>query len=433
MPDPLRPFEPTATHPWDRRAAAHLLRRAGFAPDESSIRRAVEEGVDATIERLLSDEPDCAAHRELDDLGKALAVRNDIDRLRGWWLLRMCRTERPLRARMALLWHDHFATSNTKVASAALMLQQLRTLERHALAPFEQMLLAVARDPAMIVWLDGNLNIKGRPNENFARELFELFSLGEGNYTEDDIREAARAFTGWHQRRGRHRFVPGNHDDGGKTVLGTTGRLNGDDVVRIALRQPACGRFLADRLLREFVTPAPDPELRTALAATLRRGDYDLAATLRVLLRSAAFHDPRHYRARIKSPVEFAVGIVRSLGVRAAADELSSATSQMGQRLFEPPSVEGWKGHRAWLNSATMLVRMNAATTAVEPQRFDPDALLAEHAASEDPAGFFGNLLLDGVVPAALRAELDGIGGAGADRTRRQVRLLLTAPEYQLC
>lgn len=430
----LKPYQPSAARPWNWAAAAHLLRRAGFAPRAAEVRDALRDGPAATMERLIGETGDTPEHDELDELGAKLAVRDNLDALRGWWLLRMCRTKRPLRARLAVFWHNHFATSNVKVKSAAMMLQQLRTFERQALGKFENLLLDVSRDPAMIVWLDGEQNVKGRPNENYARELFELFALGVGNYSEKDIREAARAFTGWHQNAGQYRFIRTAHDFGPKTVFGQTGDFDGADVVRLTLQRPACAKFMAAKLLREFLCPEPPAELLDMLAARLRETDFDLGATLKTLLNSEAMFDPRFYRARIKSPIEFAVGIVRSLEMQVPANALADAVSQMGQRLFEPPSVKGWDGHRGWLNSATMLVRLNAAARATDEGGFQPSKLRSRYDLNDSDAllRFCGELTLDGNVPGVLRERLEQLKGEADDVLRSALRLLLGSPEYQM-
>lgn len=434
--DLLKPYVPSSRRPWDRAAAAHLLRRAGFAPCEREVRAALADGLGATVDRLVDGRADSARHDELNSLGEALAARGEqVEPLRGWWLQRMCHTARPLHARMAVFWHNHFATSNTKVASPPMMLQQLRAFERFGMGRFEELLLAISRDPAMIVWLDGVQNVKGRPNENYARELFELFALGVGHYTEADIREAARAFTGWHQRGGQYYFAAMDHDGGPKKLFGTTGPLDGGDIVRLTLKQPACARFLAGKLLREFVSPDPPDELVETVAIRLRACDYDLGETLRALLGSEAFFDPRWYRARIKSPVEYAVGLVRSLEMKAPANFLADAVGQMGQRLFEPPSVKGWDGHRAWINSATMLIRLNSAVAATQgPAQADVSALATAYGLDEPKAvEFCEQLTLDGRVPRDLHARVEELSGGVEARMRQALRLLLGSPEYQMC
>ncbi len=405
--------------------AASLLRRTGFCPSEREIREAVEAGFSETLEALFTRR-DCRAHDELDELGAALALREDIAALRGWWLRRMALTKRPLAARLAVFWHNHFATSHVKVRSAPMMLQQLRTIERHAFGLFEEMLIAMSRDPAMIVWLDNVDNVKGRPNENYAREVFELFSLGLGAYSENDIREAARAFTGWSQRNGRYRFVTAEHDFGPKEVLGARGVFDGDDIVRLAIAQPACGRFLATKLLREFVCPDPSETLVEAVAGRLRETKFDMQATLRTLFASEAFFDPELAAARIKSPVEFVMGVTRSLEIDAPANALADATSEMGQRLFEPPSVKGWDGHRRWLNSATMLVRLNGVSQALRSDRFSATRLRGQYELASAAA-------VDAYCE-RVTANQRAVGEAPADldqRLRDGLRVRMSAPEYQ--
>lgn len=423
----LDPFRPSAGEPWNRLRASHLLRRAGFAAGEEDVEQALSEGLEATLECLLDDGADSAPHDELDVMGERIAARNDIALLRAWWVRRMCLTARPLRARMAVFWHDHFATSNVKVQSAPLMLRQLRTFEHDGLDGFETLLLGMSRDPAMIIWLDGNDNSKGRPNENYARELFELFSLGVGNYTERDIKEAARAFTGWHEQHGRFRFVPRAHDDGEKRVFDTTGPLDGDDVVQAAVSHPACASFIAGKLLREFLCPDPPAELVAETANRLRETKFDIRTTLRTLLVSRAMFDPRWYRARIKSPVEFAVGMVRSLNIDVPGRDLADTIVQMGQRLFEPPSVKGWNGHRAWLNSTTMLVRLNAAIAASREA-----AAAIAGGSGDNVVNACAELTLDGEIPDPLKDRLDCISGDKKHRANLALEMLLTAPEYQL-
>jgi uncharacterized protein (DUF1800 family) len=261
-----------------------------------------------------------------------------------------------------------------------------------------------------------------------------LFTLGLGAYDEHDVREAARAFTGWRVRRGRTEFVARRHDDGDKAVCGRTGLRDGDDVIEAALAQPAAARFLADKLVREFVSGHPDDALVAALAAHLRATDFDIASALRTLLASRAMHDPRRARSRIKSPVEFVIGLARLLAADATGPELADATARLGQRLFEPPSVEGWKGGRAWLDSTTMLMRLHAVDTALASERFDAAQFVAEVDGDDRDAllAAIGALTLDGAVPAALAAPLAALGGAPADVVRDALRLLLSAPEYQL-
>lgn len=425
--------------PWERLQAAHLLRRAGFSPAPGEVDAALRDGLDATVERLLTAADESAAYREFDQQGEAIAARGGIQRLAAWWMARLRDTHNPLAARLALMWHNHFATSNDKVDSPSIMLQQLRTIEQHALGSFGELLLAMSRDPAMIIWLDGDQNRRGRPNENYARELFELFGLGVGAYTEQDIREAARAFSGWHQRGGRFVFREVEHDRGAKTIFGQTGRFGGQDVVELVLKHEACARWIARRLLGAIVEPDPSDGLVEALAATLREGQYALRPTLRVLLRSAAMFDPRCHRALIKSPVCFVTGLARSWDMHAAPQKLATAAAQMGQRLLEPPSVKGWDGQRRWIQSAAMLVRMNVAARAARGesgQGLDAAAWVQRAGLRNgaDALRLAQEIMLDAAPPAELEAALAPRVAAvdAAEALRLCVAAIGASPYYQL-
>jgi uncharacterized protein (DUF1800 family) len=486
-----QPWRPDDRQPFDARWAAHLYRRAGFGASAAEVQQAVTAGPDAVIERLLVGEP-AAAELAADflDLGAQLAERGDPDALRGWWLYVMLNGGHPLREKLTLFWHNHFATSIAKVRSAPLMLRQNATLREHALGKFGPFLMAMSRDPAMLVWLDSNNNIKGRPNENYAREVMELFSLGVGNYTEKDIREAARAFTGWHTDGSddqKFTFDAALHDDGEKTVLGTTGKLDGTDIVRIALEQQAASRFLVGKLYEFFVSETPPPAaLLAPLCDRYRKSGYDTADLVRVMLSSRLFFSAHAYRQRVKSPVEFALGAVKALVPGAVAPtKLVKPLEAMGQQLFAPPNVKGWRGGKNWLNHATVLARNNfaervamgtdllgdpnavaqggglfgvrafttfatveaSATTPSEPP--EPPAA-ADCVRTVLPKGTppdaanavnrLGQLLLPGDLPPAAAAKLKVFLSEGAPkdrafrlRVREAAHAVLCLPEYQLC
>ncbi|MGE3809711.1 MAG: DUF1800 family protein, partial [Gemmataceae bacterium] len=333
---------------------------------------------------------------------------------------------------------------------------------QQALGKIAPLLLAKSRDPAQLIWLDSTSNVKGAPNENYAREVMELFSLGVGNYTEKDVQEAARAFTGWHTAGNRFVFNKPQHDSGAKTVLGQTGNWDGTDIVRIVLAQPAAARFLAGKLFREFVNENVEPPaaLLEPLAVQLRKTDYDMAAVLRTILSSKLFFSQHAYRQRIKSPIEFLVGLVRSLeGENISPRELAGNLEGMGQKLFLPPSVKGWDGGKAWLNSATILTRHNLAWALLGgPGEFgrnlEVTAVLERHAAKnpKKQVAFLLDLFLQGdvgkKVPQKLVAYLKESAGKDEEKKddkenafqalaeenslREVAHTILLLPEYQL-
>src|SRR5262245_23371636 len=312
-----QPWRPTPDDPWGRKWAAHLYRRAAFGPNREDLLEADRLGPEGTLDLLLRGRPHADELREtLADVGRVAAARDDGGRqLRGWWLYGMLHSGHPLREKLALFWHNHFATSLVKVQSPALMLRQNGLLRAHALGRFGDLLQAVSRDGAMLVWLDSNRNVKGKPNENYARELMELFSLGVGNYTEPDIREAARAFTGWHTDGKGFAFNPAAHDEGDKTVLGQAGAWDGGDVVRLVLEQPAAARFLVRKLYQFLISEkvAPPDVLLEPLCASFRKSDYDIAALVRTMLASRHFFSDYSFRQRVKGPVEYVLGAVRAI------------------------------------------------------------------------------------------------------------------------
>ncbi|MGL5095173.1 MAG: DUF1800 domain-containing protein, partial [Planctomycetia bacterium] len=302
----LAPYRPAS---FSHRDAAHLLTRAQFGASPAEIDAAVDAGLPATLERLLN--PDAApaptsSFAEIDALLRESALAaGALDRLKAWALHRMLYSPTPLVEKMTLFWHNHFATSTAKVNSVPHMAAQNDLLRKHALGRFGDLLHGMARDTAMLVWLDGRANRKRAPNENFAREVMELFSLGVGNYTETDIKEAARAFTGWQLRYEQFYFDASQHDPGPKTLFGKTGAFQGNDVVDLCLAQPACPRYLAAKLCRFFVAEKPAPELTAAVAASLRRHDLAVAPVLRELLGSESFFAPAARHAVLKSPLDY--------------------------------------------------------------------------------------------------------------------------------
>ena len=360
-------------------AARHLLNRTGFAASESEVERVATLSREDVARRLLDASTGSATTTPPASVNAALtppreiramsederkAFRHDtIDEglaLREWWLREMLATKSPLTEKMTLFWHNHFVSSQQKVKYNQLMYRQNVLLRRHALGNFATMLYEVARDPAMVIYLDSVSNRKGQPNENFAREVMELFTLGEGHYSEQDVKEAARAFTGWSLDRTTGQFVfrRALHDDDVKTVLGKSGRLGGDDVLDILLRQPATAEFVTAKLWREFISPTPNEVHVKQFAQVFRDSGYQIKPLLFAMLTSDAFYAPENRGVLIKSPVELLVGTLKQFDVR--ADDLrpvAVASAALGENLFSPPNVKGWPGGDAWINSTTLLGR----------------------------------------------------------------------------
>jgi uncharacterized protein (DUF1800 family) len=382
-----KPWQPTAADPWGRRWAAHLYRRAAFGASREDLLEAERLGFPGTLDLLFQGRPDATDVLEtLLDVGRIAADADEGgEQLRDWWLYCMLQGGHPLREKMTLFWHNHFATSLVKVQNPTLMFGQNCLLRQHALGHFGRLLQAISRDGAMMVWLDSNSNIKGKPNENYARELMELFSLGVGHYNETDVREAARAFTGWRTDGKGFAFDARLHDHGPKTILGQTGAWDGADVVRIVLEQPAAARFLVRKLYRELITEkaVPPDSLLEPLCESFRKSDYDIAGLVRTMLASRHFYSDHAFRQRIKGPVEYVLGAVQAVCRRYGEEEpdyrslpqrvLVDWLAAMGQVLFEPPNVKGWPGGPSWLNTSTMLERDNfAETLAVGTRWFSP-------------------------------------------------------------
>lgn len=291
----------------------------------------------------------------------AFADRFEAHRLAQWWANRMLVTPRPLEEKITLFWHGHFATSSAKVRDYRMMKNHVDTLRKHALGNFRDLLIGMAKDPAMLVWLDNGQNVKGAANENFAREIMELFAMGVGNYTEKDIREAARAFTGWTNDHLDFVIKPELHDTGEKSVLGKTGNFDGTDVIDIILAQKCTTEFIAGKLHRYFVRDTVEPEVLTKLANHFRDGKYELKPFLKMLLLSKDFYSPAAVAQQVKSPVHLVISSYRKLGIKEipGLPDFRTVTSELGQELLFPPNVAGWEGGTTWINSATLLVRSN--------------------------------------------------------------------------
>lgn len=357
----LAPYRPSSSDPWNEDKAAHLMRRAGFGADSKALEQMVARGYEASIKPLVDYA--LVSNQALDDtLRQAeLDLGNRAD-IKAWWMIRMVETQRPLEEKMVLFWHSHFATSVQKVKAGELMVRQNELFRRLGSGDFAKLLLEVSKDPAMIQWLDNAQNRKGKPNENYARELMELFTTGIGHYTEQDIKEAARAFTGWQATFEEFFFNPMQHDFDEKTFMGQRGPWNGGDIVRLLADHPATARRISQKLFEYFAYSNPDAAIVDELARLYQSSGRNIGKLVETILRSNAFYSAQARQAQIKSPVEYVVGTARSMNVpmsRATARILALASAQMGQDIFEPPTVKGWDGGATWINTATLLVRHN--------------------------------------------------------------------------
>lgn len=443
-------YEPDEKAPWDLRRVVHLRRRAGFAGTWEELQRDLKDGPKIAIDRLLAGKANTVGVPEnFDDVARVLGdTADEPGRLKAWWAYRMLFGPDALNERMVLLWHNHFATSIDKVERGA-MRRQNQLFREFARAPFGTLLKEVLHDPAMLLWLDAASNRKGQPNENLARELMELFTLGIGHYTEEDVKEAARCLSGWTITEDKFREDSARHDDGEKTVLGKTGKWKGDDLVKMLLEHPATPQRLAfrvcDAFMGEKAVGKSDLEL---LSSGLRAHNLDIAWAIETVLRSRLFFDERNFGNRVVGPVEFVISAARMLELFDQPPStllLADWAARMGQNLFAPPNVGGWAGGRDWLSTQAMIGRGNFAaalvggklTRAGSPT--DPLALARKHNCAndlDDLLAFFAELQHGAPPNKEWRDRLVKAIGADAKLTpetaRRAAVLVIASPEAQL-
>jgi uncharacterized protein (DUF1800 family) len=409
---------PLSAADWNVDRAAHLLAHAGFGGTPAEIQALADAGLERAVRSLVHYEaipnprmqpfvesglwdPSLTAFPESrpeatdraaargESMGVAVkpagsrpvqpvsdrffywlrATMLETRRLGYWWANRMLQTTHPVEQKMALLWHGHFATHENKVRDYRKMVQQVDLFERGATGNLRDLTIRVAQNPAMLYFLDAQYNVKGAPNENFAREVMELFTMGVGNYTEHDVRECARAFTGWYFDDLTFKVDPAKHDDGPKTFLGRTGNFDGVEVLRIIFEQPVTAEFFAGRIYRFLVRDELSPALRTRLGAVLRDHDYEVKPLLTAIFSSRDFYSQASYGGHVKGPVEHYIAMLKHLG----ADEVpgvpdfNQSTIAMGQHLLNPPSVAGWAGGRAWITPGLLMARGNVAREVLIP------------------------------------------------------------------
>ena len=437
-------YEPQARRPWNLALAGHLYRRAGFGGSWEQLQQALSDGPQRTVDRLLRPQADVAAFNRRCDESEDIAG-GSLDGLRAWWLRRMMETPHPLLEKTTLFWHSYFATSGGDLNNARWMQEHVRLLRSHALGSFGSLLQAMSRDLAMLQWLGADANRKAAPNDSFVRPLLETFTLGPGHFTEDDVRDAARAFTGWFVLRGQVRYLTQEHDETVKHVLGHEGNFTAEDVVRIVLEQPATAHTIVRKLYRWLISETDEPSdaLLTPLAGSFAK-DYDVMRLAETMLRSNLFFSQQAYRQKVKGPVEYAIGITKALEAMVSATQLGQDAAGLGQDLCCPPTVKGWTGGRYWINTATLVGRHNLAASLLQSgQPYDgklnPWAVAQKHGHTtpESSARFLLELLLQNdLEPGVREALLQNMAAAGGEgpetALRRLAYAVTTLPEYQL-
>ncbi|MCS7081527.1 MAG: DUF1800 domain-containing protein [Bacteroidetes bacterium] len=473
----LEPYVPDSSRPWNWERAAHLLRRVGIGPRRSEILWAYEygrtHGITALVDALLAPSPmpnppgswALEPPQSLRGLSQqevqAIQAqwRTWLGELRAWWITQMRQQGLNIRERMVLFWANHFVVEASKVQIPHYLYGLLDLFRRQALGNVKELTKAVGKTPAMLIYLDGVQSRAGNPNENYARELLELFTMGIGHYTEQDVVEAARAFTGWYIDGLEGRLNPQRFDAGTKTFLGRTGPWTADDIVEIIFEQPVTARFLCRKLYRHFVYVTPNEDIVEGLAQIMRAHQYELRPVLRALLSSAHFFEEAVMGAQIKSPVEAIVGAARALELPAGVEAfLYDACRQAGQDLLDPPDVAGWPGYRSWISTTTLPIRWRATDGLIDGRTLRGTRLSAradllrlvrtQISQPQDAETLVRELVgwLWGLAPSVdrLRMLLEvllqgipayewGLDKPGAElRLQGLVKYLLRQPEYQL-
>ncbi len=464
----------------DRQKCAHLLRRFALGASEAELDFYMKDGLKGAIDRLLDfDHGSEGFAIDINDFRAGAKNQINMGQVVGWWGLRLLMTQYPLREKMSLFWHDHFATSASKVGAPLVMYQQNEILRKNATGSFRTMLNDISKDPAMLIWLDNQENVKGRANENFAREVMELFTLGIGNYTEKDIQEGARAFTGWAFRRiakaeeegkkatAEYFFRARLHDDGVKSFRGQQANFSGEDVLNILCDDPRTSQYITYKIWEWFVYPKPEAAVVDKFAKIFRDSNLNIATLLRAIMTSTEFYSAKAERAVVKNPVDFCVVTLRQLGVGEMVKEFLKSTPQgepprqaagvanlmvtsmrsIGMWLMYPPDVAGWDGGEHWITSATMLERISWADrifgqskVARLPVRYQAFDLFRE---DPTPGGVTKALVsifdapmspqkLNSLISAATRVSNGTITPENANATAAQVaRLIFSTPEFQ--
>lgn len=450
----LTPYKPTAEQPWNFQRVWMLHRRVGYGATWEELQRDLTDGPDKSLDRFVAGTvrssgvpDDFAEMRKI--LGNSAVTSRRPERLIAWWIYQMYFSPDPLSERLCTMWHNHFATSNAKVGDLGIMRQQNEIFREFGKGKFEALLASTVKHPAMLKWLDGVENRVGKPNENLGRETLELFTLGVGNYTEADVKEASRALTGWTVEANAFRLREEWHDDKNKTILGKSGKFDGDDLLGILTAHEATAKRLAWRICDEFLCPkVVDDDLIGELSETLQKNGLDVSLSVETVLRSEVFFSQDNLKRRIIDPESFIVGAVRAVEMfspPASTMVLADWIEQTGRKLFYPPNVGGWPGGRAWLNSRTAIARANFGAALVggglRRDGVPPDfAALAEKCTGTKvpnvAIGFYCELLTgerdENLIADVVRKSSEG--NVEADQVmKRAVALILASPGAQLC
>jgi uncharacterized protein (DUF1800 family) len=412
--------------------AAHLLRRAGFGGTTQEIDRLAGLTNSMMTQSVVDyrQTSNATLDGQLPTLDLGSATGPTAGAVQAWWLQRMVQTARPLEEKMTLFWHG-LLTSGLDKSGTSQMYVQNELFRKMALANFDDLLKAVSKDPAMMIYLDTETNRKGKPNENYARELMELFTTGIGHYTEDDVRESARAFTGWTLQGGKQlryttqsSFIPRNFDSGQKTFMGKTDNFTGDDIVEMLVPLRATAERLSTRLFSFFAYQNPEPEIVRHLADTFQQNHYNVGAVVREIFSMDAFYSAKSYRGLVKSPADLTAQTLRATGADAKSFlAAANAMAPMGQVLFFPPNVAGWPGGASWINSSTLLNRINFANAAARRGAASTPALSVDQLTA---------LLVDGNVTSNTRDGLHTFAAAHPDDPAGLLFMALATPEFQL-
>jgi len=440
------PFQPDAARPWDLRLAAHLYRRAAFGGTWPELQRALSEGPQATIDKLVSPTPQAADFNRLYDDYENAAAASDGYGSQAWWLRRMIESPQPLQEQVTLFWHNHFGISNVHVKNHASLCRHTHVLRQHGSSSFDDLLGAVMAEPAVWTCLGAGADGKRGLSDGSVRILMDWYTLGPGRCSDFDVREGTRALSGWIVSQGALRFVPGEYDATPKKILGQEGDYDRKALVSILAKHPATGQWLAQQLVRWFIsdTARPSESLLAPLAKQLTGGG-STAKGVEMLLRSNLFFSTEAYRQKVRSPVELALGIIRPLEGRVGTVRLAADLAELGQDLYEPPTLRGWAGGLSWLNPLTTSGRARLAEALLAESgayegRLDPAGVLNRHGqpAKDGNAQFLIQLYLQGdLAPETLAALHTGVSVTGSADARtanpRQVATCLASlPEFQL-